>query len=300
MATLLSEDYESNTDGQQLSSSNTDWTTLTASAAFTAQTEQYKSGSVSGYFTTSAANKSAVFDSGNTDSTWYIRFYIRPVTLPGAAVSICNATPTGDTVPCAQIRMTSGGALQLRDKYTDVGSALTIGGTNAWTRVDWKVTPNASTGSQEMRVFYGADLENDINNWTYTTTSVNCRNYGTSVGRIAFGVTGTETMAFYCDDNAVSNSDWLGSSATITEKTSSDSGAFSLGTESGGTPLVIVNPTDSGILGLSTESRSFATVEMTRSDSGIYTVSESASAVPDTAESLGVWYMSIKPRVGVW
>jgi len=308
MAVVFTEDYEGISDNTTLTTSNTAWIDFTG-AAMTAQTEQYKSGSVSGYLSTSANNSTTTYDYSTGTSTFYMRFYIRPVTLSGAYTSISQVFQYSGGVdtsaPVAQLRAYSDGGspakmrLQLRDKYSALTTTADIT-TGDWHRLEWKVTPNASTGTQELRVFSGTKLEADVSDYS-AIISGNCRVYGTNCCRWSFGSAINETIAYYFDDNAIDTATWCGSSVTTTEKSSSDSGVFGLSTESAGNPLVVLSPTDSGVLGLSAESRSFAISEMSRSDSGIFALgSESASAVPDTAETLGQWYMSIKPRLGVW
>jgi hypothetical protein len=199
------EGYEGGSVGTTISTSNTTAALIDTNGG----TGQFNANSIVGnqsmqVVTTTAARFNTRFDfTSITDlyARWYQR--IDATTATGDVVAALLAT--GTTSAQVQVRGVDGRTVRLFNGATSVATSTAVLPLAGWARFEWHVNLTATT--QELRVFYGAQLASDTPSFTLSGAA----NTTANVNRFHVGlVTAAASFTGYYDAVKVQNTTWVG------------------------------------------------------------------------------------------
>jgi hypothetical protein len=223
---VLTNSFESGTDGTAVSTANSGGLGSTAFDSVTASgggscaysASQAAQGSLSAVVATSAVAGSAYVEWTSTSigtisagTALYGRLYINLSSLPPGTDSIIRFQNGGSFA--GSIQLTSAGNLRIQAQDFSVPVTFTsVLPTNQWTRIEFAVTPNAA-GSASMAVRYFATAQSTTATEAHTDTA---KQYGggspIAINDVRFGWTGSDTSfpSMYMDSVGLTNDTWMG------------------------------------------------------------------------------------------
>lgn len=242
MALPLSNSAEGGTSGTAYSAANTGgasgdaFDAVTTGGTGTFSNAQAAHGSLS-YLHSTGATAAAYYGEWNATSlvsatTLYGRIYIYLTANPAATVNVVNWRVSSATAS-GRISISTAGRIFLTDAAGSAVIQSTVALTlNAWNRIEWSCTPNASstTGAAELRHYAG-----DSTTLAETAQTVSANNFGSAAITVCrFGIpTSTANVAtFYMDDYGLSATGFLGPATSSAAATASGAFTFS-GTATG-------------------------------------------------------------------
>lgn len=202
MAVLMSEGFNSLSNGTALTTSNTAFTTVFGAVTPTASTVASHSSPAS--MRCSVAAQSVAGEYAFTlGSLIFLRTYIYfPSSMPSANFYIFNLL--SNTTVRANARTNATNNLAMRNGTTAVWNSSTVLAPNTWYRLEWKI--DATNSLQQMRVYAGANLDSS----TPTEDSgAQTYNQGT-FDRLQVGVPASSTGTVHYDDIVVDDLNWPG------------------------------------------------------------------------------------------
>jgi hypothetical protein len=222
MAQLLNSFENGLADGTAITAANSDDGTagdafdfVTASVVV-ADTDITLHGARTALISTSAASGLLYWDPASPASEIWVRMYFRLAdATPAAALTILDANGSDTATAAFDVRVTTGGNLNIRIPSTSRHTSTTTLTDNTWYRLEVHavgVDAATDTTAVDARLFYGANLEGSTPDESFGNTTA----YGTAgtvgtFGRITFGVISSSTTTMSLDSLGYSDVTWLGS-----------------------------------------------------------------------------------------
>lgn len=166
---------------------------------------------------TSAATGQIYWQPASPASEMWCRMYFQMAdATPASAIVIFDANGADTTTASFDVRVTTGGNLNIRIPSSSLYTSSTTLTDNTWYRLEIHaigVDAATDTTAVECRVFYGANLEGSTADETFGAigTPTNTAGTGGTFGRVTFGVSTSSTTTMSLDSLGYSDVGWLGS-----------------------------------------------------------------------------------------
>lgn len=219
MTTIFTEDFSGGTNGAQLSTSNTSFTSFAIPADITfSNTNAVAPSSLSARVHATTSTSTTMIDalSPTNQAVVYTRLYLWVATLPAANTAIVSYSGSASTD--AELQLTTTGTIRIRNSaLVAVATSTSSVPTGAWCRIEWMV--NHTSAQQQVKIWSTSPSSTgtpDYDSGVVTATSAN----GPEVSA-HFGINNATTADLYFAQIGISNSGFLGpvsstDSSTIT------------------------------------------------------------------------------------
>ncbi|HSX05827.1 MAG TPA: hypothetical protein VLF69_05130 [Candidatus Saccharimonadales bacterium] len=204
----FSEDFESGTNGSNVTTSNSGFSLVNAGGTVTFDTTHTVNGILSGKFVSTGAGGNAVYVQHTLSnvSTVYTRFMVYLNALPGANLLLCSVASTGGNADAADIRITTTGTVQVRLNGAALSTTTTTTPVGSWFMVEYAV--DSTNSVQHLRLYSGLTtdtIQEVISNVSYNLGTMNA---------IKWGIIGTASATIWIDGIYTALDKWIGGSTT--------------------------------------------------------------------------------------
>jgi hypothetical protein len=222
MAELLNSFENGLADGTAITAANSDDDTagdafdFVTGTVVVADTDVALHGTRSALITTSGASGLLYWDPASPASEIWIRMYFRLAdATPASALTILDTNGADGSTAAFDVRVTTGGNLNIRIPSTSRHTSTTTLTDNTWYRLEIHavgVDAATDTTAVDARLFYGANLEGSTPDESFgDSTAYDTAGTAGTFGRISFGVVVSNTAAMNVDSVGYSDVAWLGS-----------------------------------------------------------------------------------------
>ena len=196
----ITELFDGLADGVTVNESNTAFQTSTGAVDPTADTTRKYQGTGSVRFAPSATTSALGHTFTGTVQAHYSRFYLRVETLPSATHTLHWRRDPGNTANPAEVRLTTTGALQLRNSSAvQVAITTTTIPTSQWVRVELATV----SGTATVRLYLDPAS-------TTPTEEISGAYASLDLGRAGVGVQTSSTVTLNVDAYEGSDTGWVG------------------------------------------------------------------------------------------
>lgn len=201
MATVFTETFEGGSNGNTITTGNTNYDSVSGAPTFTNSSPAVGSLAAD----CDASGSTCRFDEAvDEPSVLYRRFYFKVPELPGSNLYI--ATNTSGASARADMRINTNGTVSVRNGFSAVWTSTAAVTAGQWARFEWRLS--ATAGTQEARLFTGAQLHGPSNNPTDSSGSVTF-DAGTFTNT-GVGIIQNTTARVFIDDVKNDDSTWPG------------------------------------------------------------------------------------------
>lgn len=198
MAALAEITFDTISDGETVTTANTDFDNIYGAGTATGEVATSASGAACGRFNDGGDIIGATVDYASDLSVVYRRCYVRIPTRDDEDRFILDRNYSGGHA--GDVRLYPDGTVQLRDVFTGVGTSLTAIPLDSWARLEW--TADSAANSQSLALFVGSNRHGSTPDETLSGACTHPTNRHT-VGLVTQGA-GTYEILFdeIADDDA--------------------------------------------------------------------------------------------------
>lgn len=179
MAFDFSEGFEGGSNGATITSGNTNFNGGVVGTTATFDSSTFAHGSLSAKLVTSS-NTCVLQRTFTASNQRTMRKYMKILALPASGNLVIANTKLSTGVVTAQVRISSGGLLQIRDQTTLVATGTKATGANTWFRFEWQIDGVGAT--QKLDIYVGANVDGNTPDETisgaYTNGNFDLSNTG--------------------------------------------------------------------------------------------------------------------------